>query len=178
MAGHTSNPGVFVSPARVAFRTLDRCVFPQQRKAGKPMIELRHLPGSIVVALLALFAFLAFMLVVFLVTVKTIQRRFSETAKVFMAGLALDGSFCVRVAQDKFGAIMIKTTRGGLPIFLAVTVTAFLTQCRVVLVVLLMASQTFLGRLLVHGALVTLLACGLDVLSEQRETGSRMVKFW
>lgn len=116
------------------------------------------------------------MLVVLLVTAKTIQRRFSKAAQVFVTGVALDRAFRVCIAQDKFGAVVIKTPLGGFPLLLGVAVTTFLPQRRVVLVVLLMASQAILGGFLEHVALVTLFALGLGMFSEQRKTGRGVVK--
>jgi hypothetical protein len=166
VAGHTSDFGVPESQAFVTLPTLHRRVFPKQWKARQPVIESRHFPCPIVVALLALHAFLALMLVVLLVATETIQRRLSEAAQVFMASVALDSGSCMRIAQDKLGAVMAKTPRGGLPLILCMSVTAFLAQRRVVLVVLPMARQAFLGRLLEHGAFVTLLARGPGVFTE------------
>ena len=176
MTSHTSDLGIFESRCGVALGTRNRGMFPEQGETGKSMVELRHFPGTVTVALLTLLAFLAFMLVVLLMTGKTIQRRFSETAQVFMAGVALDSGFTMCVAQDKFGALMPETPLGSFPIFLTVTVSTFLAQRSGVLVILFVASQTLLRRLLEHGAFVALLALGFGMLAKQRKTGLGVIK--
>jgi hypothetical protein len=138
VAGDTSDLGIPEPRIGVALVTQNRRMLPQQRKACKPMIKLRHFPGSIVVTFLTLFSLLTVMLIVLLMTVKTIQRRFSKAGQVFMAGAALDGGLGMRIAQYKFGPFMLETLLSGLPILLDVAIATFLAQGRVVLVILLM----------------------------------------
>jgi hypothetical protein len=177
VTGHTSNLGVLEFCAGcVTLCARQRRMFSKQRKARKPVLKLRHFPGLIVVALLAFRAFLAFMLVVFLVAAQAIQRGLPEGGKVLVTGLAFDGGFGVRIAQNKLGQFVLEASLGVLPVLLAMAVTTLLTQIGFVLVVFLVAAEAFLGRFFEHAALVTLFAFDLGMFTEQGEIGLVVVK--
>ena len=176
MAGHAGHLGVLEAGRCMTSFALDRRVLAKKRKPCQAMIKLGKFPFAVTVTLLTLHTFLPLMLVIFPVTVQAIHRCSSETAQILVAGNALDTRFRVRVAQDKFGTVMVEATICGLPLGLGMAFSALLAQRRVVLVVLLVASQAILRRLFEHGALVTFLAFDPCVLAQQRKDGGGVVK--
>ena len=176
MAGHTADLGILEPCRCMTFFALDRCMLAKQREPCQAMIKLGKFPFAVTVTLLTLRTFLPLVLVIFLVTIQTIHGGSSETAQVLVTGNALDTRSCVRVAQGKFGTVVVEATIGCLPLDFRMAFSALLAQSVVVLVVLPVAAQAILGRLFEHGTLVTFLAFGFRVLAQQRKDGGSVVK--
>lgn len=122
-------------------------------------------------ALLALLALLTFVLVILFVAAKAIKRRFTVTLQVAMAAAAFEFAVCMRVAQLKFGEIVVEPAGGGLPVAFGVAICTTLTQGCFVLVVFFMAAVAVFRRFLEHCVLVTVFALNLHMLAQQRKTG-------
>ena len=93
-----------------------------------------------------------------------------------MTGFAFDRGLGVRIAQNKLGQFVFETSLCVFPVAFSMAISTLLTQISFVFVVLFVATDAFLGRFLVHGALVTLFAFGLGMFTQQRKDRLVMVK--
>ena len=177
MTAHAREFGVLESLVDMTLGTGEWGVLAQQGETCQPMVKLRHFPVAVVMALLALLALLPLVLVILAVTVQAIPRRLPELTQVLVAGLTLDSAACVRIAQEKLGAVMAESALGRLPVLLDVALPALFAQIRLVFVVFSVTCNAFTGCLLEHSTLVTLLAFGLGMFAQQRESGLGVVKF-
>ena len=119
---------IFEPAGLMALVAFDRHVFPSQREAGLGVVKARGFPGAVAVAGLALLALLAFVLVVLFVTAVAIQRCLAKALQVFVAGIALEHAFRVRVAQLELGVVVVEAPFGSLPVLLRMTVAALLPK--------------------------------------------------
>jgi len=80
------------------------------------------------------------------------------------------------IPQHELGSVVIESTRGSFPITLLVTVCTGLAQCAFVLVILLVAGITIGWCILVHLALVAILAIDFVMLAKQWKLGFGVVE--
>lgn len=123
-------------------------------------------------ALTTLLALRAFVFVILAVASETIQRGSSKPLQALLVTVGtLDPFRCMGIPQHELGSVVIESTRGSFPITLLVTVCTGLAQCAFVLVILLVAGITIGWRILVHLALVAILAIDFVMLAKQWELG-------
>jgi len=136
---------------------------PGQREFGQTVIKLFHFPGFIGVTGLASLSCLPFVLVVFFVAAETVCRRLAKALQILVAGRTLHNDGGVRIAQFKFGLVMIKAASCRLPVALYVTALALTTQRAIVLIILFVAAVAIFWSLFEHGTFVAVLAFHIHV---------------
>ena len=151
-----------------------------EREACLRMVEVRHAPVQVGVALAALRAELAFVAVVLAVAGHAVGRGGAEddarAAHLEVAGRAWNGGARMRVAQHEAGLVVVEAAGGCLPVLLGVAALALLAERALVAVILAVAADAVLRRLLEERALVAGLALRIGMAAEQREGGLAVVE--
>lgn len=141
-----------------------------QRVTCAGMVKPGDLPGAVAMALLACRSLLPFVFVVLFVAAQAFQRRVTQFVQPLVAATALDRAGGVGVLQGKACAIVVKAALRGFPVLLAVACATVVSQGAQVLVFFLVAGDATLRRFLEQRTPVALLAFGLGVTPQERET--------
>lgn len=140
------------------------------------MVKFAHFPGAVVMARLANCARLSFVFVVFFVTAETIGGGLAIASQIFVTRRALDLGLGMGITQAEFGLLVRKAPRCCLPISLAMAIGTLIPQRPNVLVVFFMATEAVCWRIPEHGVLVTVLALGIEVFTQQWKAALVMIK--
>jgi hypothetical protein len=139
------------------------------------VVKAGFFPVAIGVAGLTFGALLAFMLVVFLVTTETVQRGVAKASQIFVTSIAFEQFVGVRIAQYKFGFVVIESG-GGFPVALDMAILTGGPQIGFVFVIFFMATNAVLGGFLEQHAFVTGLALNLQVFAQQGKGAGLVVE--
>ncbi len=131
------------------------------------------LPGAFRVASRAVVAQAALVLVIFLVAFNTFRRKFFAVEIAGMAALARHEAMLARQDVVRIGIVV---ELDALPVAGGMAGVATIAELRLVVVVLLVARDAGLGRVLVLTVLVAVVALDGVVLARERKAGLRVVE--
>lgn len=177
VTGKTSEWCIFIRSGRMTPPAWHVLMLAHQRQTADIVVELRLLPGTLVVTVLALPAFLIFVYIVFLVTAVAICFQMLLINITFVTGSAL----CLLMLEmQRIFCVFVMIEGDFFPAFFDVTGLAFFAKFSFMacfVIIFLMAAIACLGRILVVLLiLVTRLALHIDVLTPQRVIRLAVIK--